>query len=197
MELQEGNFSVKTITWSRFSIIHFLFYCLSLVKVGRWSVDMSSGKRCLSSCTRQENRVQVSRYKFPNKMFLNSKDIIKLIKKLAVACDPLIKIFGPKRPLLDAQYPQLCPFFDQVSKDDLAADVDASFTVHHFFKGLNLGSDELATLKEQLMAYASDNLVKINAFLDSPYLSKYQTDEVLLRFHSSFQSHPLSSVGDV
>ena len=124
--------------------------------------------------------MKVSYYKFPNKMFLNSEDIIKLIKKLGIACDPLQKKYGPKRPLLDAQYPKLCPFFDQISNEDLAADVDASFTVDHFFKGLKLSSEELATLKEQLMAYASDNLVKINAFLDSPYLSKFETDEVFV-----------------
>ena len=70
--------------------------------------------------------------------------------------------------------------FGQISNDDLAADVDPGFTVHHFWKSLNLSRDELATLKEQLMAYASDNLVKINAFLDSPYLSKYKTEEVSL-----------------
>ena len=85
---------------------------------------------------------------------------------------------GPNRPLLDAQYAKLYPFFDQISNEDLAADVDASFTVHNFFKGLNLSSKELAALKKQLMTYASDNLVKINAFLDSPYLSKYKTEEV-------------------
>ena len=79
---------------------------------------------------------------------------------------------------MDAQYAKLYPFFDQISNEDLAADVDASFTVHNFFKGLNLSSNELATLKKQLMTYASDNLVKINAFLDSPYLSKYKTEEV-------------------
>ena len=111
-------------------------------------------------------------------MFLNSEDIIKLIKKLGIACDPLQKKYGPKRPLLDAQYPKLCPFFDQINHEGLAADKDASFTVHHFFKGLNLSSDELVSFKEQLMTYASDNLVKINAFLDSPYLSKYETDQV-------------------
>ena len=149
-----------------------------LSQVGRWAVDNSTGKTCLSSCTRQENPVEISYYKFPNEMFLNSEDIIRLVKKLAVACDPLVKMYGPKRPLLDARYPKLCPIFDQISNDDLAANVDAGFTVHHFFKGLNLSRDELASLKEQLMAYASDNLVKINAFLDSPYLSKYKTEEV-------------------
>ena len=159
-----------------------VFYFACLFKVGRWAVDNSTGKRCLSSCTRQENSVQISYYKFPNKMFLNSEDIIKMVKKLGIACNPLIKIFGPKRPLLDVQYPKLCPLFDQISNEGLAEDVDASFTVHHFFKGLNLSSEDLATLKEQLMVYASNNLVKINAFLDSPYLSKYKTDEVSSKF---------------
>ena len=155
-----------------------LYIVLAFLKVGKWAVDVTTGRRCLSSCTRQENPVQISYYKFPNKMFLNSEDIIKLIQKLGVACDPLVKMYGPKRPLLDAQYPKLCPFFDQINHEGLAADKDASFTVHHFFKGLNLSSDELVSFKEQLMAYASDNLVKINAFLDSPYLSKYETDQV-------------------
>ena len=126
----------------------------------------------------QENPVEISHYKFPNAMFLNSEDIIKLVKKLGIACDPQIKKFGPKRPLLDSQYPKLCPFFDQISYEALTADVDAGFPTNHFFKGLNLSTNELATFKEQLIVYASHNLVKINAFLDSPYLSKYTTDEV-------------------
>ena len=124
--------------------------------------------------------MQVSHYKFPSKMFLHSKHIIKLIKKLGIACDPLIKMYGPKKPLLDAQYLKLCSCFEKISNENLVADVDTSLTVHHFFKGLNLSSDELAILKEQLMAYASDNLVKITAFLDSPYLSKFKTDEVFV-----------------
>ena len=118
--------------------------------------------------------MEISYYKFPNRIFLNSEDGIKLTKKIGMACNSSI----PKRLLLDDRYPKLCPFFDQISNEDLAAEVNSSFTVHHFFNGLSLSSEELATLKEQLMAYASDNLVKINAFLDSPYLSMYQTDEV-------------------
>ena len=131
--------------------------------------------------------MEISHYKFPNTMFLNSEDITKLVKKLGIACDPQIKMFGPKRPLLDSQYPKLCPFFDQISYEALTADVDASFTVNHFFKGLNLSTDELTTFKDQLMVYASHNLVKINAFLGSPYLSKYTTDEVpVLKIHRFF-----------
>ena len=75
---------------------------------------------------------------------------------------------------------QNCPFFDGITKEDLAAEINESFTVHQFFASLNLNSTDLETLKDQLMLYSSDNLVRINAFLDSPYLSKFQTDEVVV-----------------
>ena len=99
---------------------------------------------------------------------LNTEDTIKLIKKLSISCDP----GKPKRPLLDSRYPNLCLIFDQITIEDL--EVNATFTTRHFFKKLKLTKDQNA----QLMAYASDNLVKINAFIDSPYISKYQMDEV-------------------
>ena len=138
------------------------------LKVGRWSVEKSSGKQCLTKCTRQENAVEISNSKFPNQMFLNTEDVIKLIKKLSISCDP----DKPKRPLLDSRYPNLCPIFDQITIEDL--EVNATFTTRHLLKKLKLTKDQDA----QFMAYASDNLVKINAFIDSPYVSKYQMDEV-------------------
>ena len=140
----------------------------NLLKVGRWSVDKSSGKKCLTKCTRQENAVEISYSKFPNQMFLNTEDAIKLIKKLSISCDP----DKPKRPLLDSRYPNLCLIFDQITIEDL--EVNGTFKARHLLKKLNLTKDQ----HEQLMAYSSDNLVKINAFIDSPYISKYQMDEV-------------------
>ena len=145
-------------------------------KVGRWSYEKSSNMKCLSSCNRQENHVETSYYKFPNRMFLRSEEVIKLVKKLGTMCNS----GKPRRALLNTQYPEICPFFDEISQEDLAADVNNSFTVHQFFTSLNMTSDDLRKFKEQLLAYASDNLVKINAFFDSPYLSKYQTDEVFI-----------------
>ena len=112
--------------------------------------------------------MEISYSKFPNQMFLNMEDAIKLIKKLSISCDP----DKPKRPLLDSRYPNLCLIFDQFTIEDL--EVNATFTTRHFLKKLQLTKDQFA----QLMAYASDNLVKINAFIDSPYISKYQMDEV-------------------
>ena len=127
--------------------------------------------KCLSSCNRQENPVEISYYKFPNRMFLRSEDVINLVKKLGSVCNSS----EPRRPLLDQRYPELCPFFDGITKGGLAAEVNESFTVNQFFASLNLNSTDLETLKDQLMLYASDNLVRINAFLDSPYLSKFHS----------------------
>ena len=107
-------------------------------------------------------------------MFLRSEEVIKLVKKLGTMCNS----GKPRRALLNIRYPDICPFFDGISQEDLAAEVNTIFTVDQFFTDLNMTSNDLQKFKEQLLAYASGNLVKINAFFDSPYLSKYQTDEV-------------------
>ena len=73
---------------------------------------------------------------------------------------------------MDSRYPNLCLIFDQITIEDL--EVNGTFKARHLLKKLNLTKDQ----HEQLMAYSSDNLVKINAFIDSPYISKYQMDEV-------------------
>ena len=62
---------------------------------------------------------------------------------------------------------RVCPIFDQTTIEDL--EVNATFTIRHFLKQIKLTKDQ----DVQLMAYSSDNLIKINAFIDSPYISKY------------------------
>ena len=54
------------------------------------------------------------------------------------------------------------------------------FSFEKVFENLKMNDTELNVFKRELMVYASQNLVKINAFIDSPYISKYQTDEVSL-----------------
>ena len=147
-----------------------------LSKVGRWAVEKSSGKHCLSSCKRQENPVEVSYNKFPNEMFLQSPDVLQLIIKLFRYCD--LNKNDLKRPQLDARYPDLCPLLDIVG-DDMDEDMQVeNVATFKFYQQLNLNDTILKTFKKQLMLYASENLVKINAFLDSPHLSKFETDEV-------------------
>ena len=128
---------------------------------------------CLSSCNRQENQISTSTYNFPNKMFLNSPDFLLLIQKLAFYCKSEMTQFGPKRPLLDRVYPPLCPFFDRIDTN-----VDLYSTASDYFYSLNMTTSEKASFKRELMHYAMNNLVKITAYIVSPYVSEYQTDEV-------------------
>ena len=134
----------------------------------------TSQRICLSACTRQENPVVVSSYSFPNNMFLSSYEVVELIRRLHMSCNAKNKMYGPRRPLLDEQYPQLCPFIDQIPKKILTIEL----TAYHFFSSLNMSEYDLGQFKKQLLDYASRNLVRINAYFDSPYLSKFHTDEV-------------------
>ena len=87
-------------------------------------------------------------------------------------------MYGHKWPLLDSRYPELCPILRQI-KENVAEDkIEIVFGTVDFYNNLGLSSNSLETFKQQLMNYASENLIKINAFLDSPYLAKYETDEV-------------------
>ena len=113
-------------------------------------------------------------------MFLNSYDIVQLIKKLFQSCSTTEGIYGPKRPLLDQIYPNLCPLFDKIDLSVLNHERKGYFSFEKAFENLKMNDAELDLFKRELMVYASQNLVKINAFIDSPYISKYQTDEVLL-----------------
>ena len=91
-----------------------------------------------------------------------------------MSCSLKNKMFGPRRPLLDEHYPQLCPFIDQIPPKSL------ELTPYKFFNGLNMSDSDLGQFQKQLLVYASKNLVRINAYFDSPYLSKFQTDEVII-----------------
>ena len=159
----------------------YIFHCVN-IQIGRWSIEKSSGMSCLSSCKRQENPISTSTYNFPNKMFLNSPDSLLLIHKLAMYCQN-DSHFGPKRPLLDTEYPLLCPFFDRIDTN-----TDLNSTASNFFHSLNMTTSEKTSFKRQLMHYAVNNLVKIKAYIESPYVSEYQTDEVcyVMKYYSLY-----------
>ena len=123
--------------------------------------------------------MQISYHKFPNAMFLQSTDVLMLMYKLYIYCDSSTMTYGLKRPLLDIYYPELCPLFDLARENMTEAGPNAELGTLKFYESLGLDDASLISLKKQLMLYASENLIKINAFLDSPYLSKFETDEVL------------------
>ena len=81
--------------------------------------------------------------------------------------------FGPKRRLLDEEYPLLCPFFDNMNNDtDLYNDAAM------FYYSTKMTPAQTELFKTELMRYSMNNLVKITAYIESPYVSEYQTDEV-------------------
>ena len=143
------------------------------LQIGRWSVEKSSGMSCLSSCKRQENPISTSVYKFPNKMFLNSPDSLLLLQKLAHYCQHNMTHFGPKRRLLDEEYPLICPFFDNINNG-----LDLYNDAAMFYHSSNMTATATDLFKRELMRYSTNNFVKITAYIESPYVSEYQTDEV-------------------
>ena len=168
----------------------------SSAQIGRWTQEQLSGMTCLSSCNRQENPVYTSTYKLPNKMFLRSKEMFILIKKLTWSCTANKTRFGPKRRLLDIKYPRLCTFYDnffynnQDIMEYLDTDQPLFGTISEFLTlyspvddfvwpySLGMNDSEMAVFSEELLSYATDNLVMISAFIESPYVKTYQTDQV-------------------
>ena len=168
----------------------------SSLQIGRWTHDQYSGMTCLSSCNRQENPVSTSTYKFPNKMFLRSKEMFVLVKKLVWSCTANVTRFGPKIRLLDIKYPRLCSFYDQFiySNQDIMEYLDkdpplfgtiSEFLTQYspvedyvFPNSLGMNNTEMAQFSKELLNYGEDNLVVISAFMESPYVKTYQTDQV-------------------
>ena len=128
-------------------------------QVGRWNREESSGMTCLTSCSRQENSISTSSYKFPNKMFLTSPDFSLLAVKLGNSCQDAMK-----RQILDVDYPLLCPYLEDFN--------DTNDYLHENNTGL-------AGFKQDIMTYATNNLVLVTAYVDSPYVTTYETNEVI------------------
>ena len=94
-------------------------------------------------------------------MFLQSGDVQRLALKLIDYCDQNTTIYGLKWPLLNARYPQLCPFFRQIKENVAEDEIEIVFGTPDFYKNLGLSNHALETFKQQLMNYASENLIKI------------------------------------
>ena len=155
-------------------------------QVGRWPVERSSGMTCLSSCKRQENEVTASTFKFPNKMFLSSPDLLYVMRKLFWSCQINMTSFGHKRDLLKADYPVLCSFYDDYvyNNEEMTEFLSSNgvltreYSLSDLTAELNMTSVQQKSFKGQLLAYATNNLVRIRAYLGSPYVSTFETDEV-------------------
>ena len=164
------------------SSLKYNIYC---IQVGRWTTEQSSGKTCLSACTRQENPVSTSTSKFPNKRFLNNPEFIVMLQKLFWSCHRNETRFGPKRRLIDIEYPNLCAFYDQFvynnqqASNDLGGDALLVHSIPHFlFNVLDMNTTQVTSFRKEVMIYATNNLIMISAHIDSPYVSMYETSQV-------------------
>ena len=151
---------------------------------------------CLASCTRQENPVSTFTYKFPNKMFLQSEDLFLLIRKLSWSCRNTPTRFGPKRSFLEIDFPKLCGFFDQYVynnqgvNEHLESDkpLTSNETLSKFLRDIKIPVTDWETWKKSLLLYATNNMVKITAYIESPYVTVFETSQVTLSFVSRSHS---------
>ena len=139
---------------------------------------------CLASCTRQENLISTFTYKFPNKMFLKSPELFLLLRKLWWSCRSSHNKCGPKRQLLNTDNPGLCPFYDgyiynnQQLSDFLASDKPLDKPIIEFLWAIGMPDGNWTVFEQELMVYATNNMVKISAYIESPYVTVYETTQV-------------------
>ena len=85
-------------------------------------------------------------------------------------------------------YPRLCPFFDQYIygnqqvDDFLSSETPLSTTMSNLFRATNIPATELKILKQELLSYAANNMVKLTVYIESPYVTLFQTNEVIIIF---------------
>ena len=159
-------------------------YCLNsyIAKVGRW--QKMGPITCLDACHRQENKLFISESQFPNNMFAKSSDFYLVLRKLWWSCQPGKNKFGPKREILDVEFPNLCRFYDDfVYKNKISSGLlnDTSFfpdyPVQVFLKDINMTATDLDSFKKEVLAYSRKNLIKITAYIEKVFAAQYVTDQ--------------------
>ena len=48
-----------------------------------------------------------------------------------------------------------------------------------FFRGLNASSEEVSRFRRLMLEYARRNLVRVTAYIESPYTVRFTTDQVM------------------
>ena len=161
--------------------------CLNehISQVGRWKKVLASDVTCLDSCKRQENKIFVSERSFPNKMFASSEDFYLVMRKLWWSCRPEKNKFGPKRFILETDFPNLCDYYDDfiypntiISNRLNNTDYFLNVPMVTFLKNLNMTKLQLDNFKEEVLAYSRKNLVKITTYVEKVFAVEYMTDQV-------------------
>ena len=108
--------------------------------------------------------------------------------------------FGPKRSILEKDFPDLCPYYDNfiypnrmVNNFLSNADYFLNRPMVTFLKDLNMTTIELENFKEEILKYSRKNLVKITAYIEKVFAAQYMTDQVGFKKLGIYQSlKPLS-----
>ena len=92
--------------------------------------------------------------------------------------------FGPKRKLLDAEFPKLCVFYDDYVYNNVIVNnhFENNFyidkPIQSFLKEFGMSGENLTEFKTEVLKYSKKNLVKITAYIEKVFAAQYITDQV-------------------
>ena len=92
--------------------------------------------------------------------------------------------FGPKRKLLETEFPKLCVFYDNyVYNNEL---VNMHFEnnyietpIQSFLKEFEMSGENLTEFKTAVLKYSKKNLIKVTAYIEKVFAAQYITDQVI------------------
>ena len=92
--------------------------------------------------------------------------------------------FGPKRKLLDTDFPKLCVFYDDYvyNNDIVNKHFENNFyidkPIQSFLKEFEMSGENLTEFKTEVLKYSKKNLVKVTAYIEKVFAAQYITDQV-------------------
>ena len=92
--------------------------------------------------------------------------------------------FGPKRKLLDSEFPYLCVFYDDYvyNNENVNKHFENNFyidkPIQSFLKEFEMSVENLTEFKTAVLKYSKKNLVKVTAYIEKVFAAQYITDQV-------------------
>ena len=158
------------------------------LKQGKVADDSDESIHCQEACERQENILDNSEQAFPNDMFIWTEDFVLVVKKLFWSCAAKKTKYGYKRNRMQSKYSRLCSYYDKyfyeninITEDGGNLDDKIGRNFSQFFDNLEtwgMNNYEKTKFRELLLRYSKENLVRITAYISSPYVTIYEKDVV-------------------
>ena len=143
---------------------------------------------CNEACERQENVLDIAEQTFPNEVFANTDDFLLVVKKLFWSCAEVVPKGGHKKSGIEKKYPLICPLYDKhiykninISEEGFNLDDEmgrnfSQFTAKTFEWNMRYDYD---IFTREVLKYCQENLVRIEAYISSPYVTIYEKDVVM------------------